>query len=461
MDGFMSKHRRSGLAKGASAPVHASMNRSSHTGPGAVRSGMEEGPAPILRRLSTAAGFDDADAVHLPHRVQRLGPPSDTAVHQAAREGVQTPSGSLPFGGQIQAAFGRHDIGRIQAHQGSEATRSATAMGARAYATGEHVVFAGNPDLRTAAHEAAHVLQQRGGVQLAGGVGMEGDRYEQHADAVANRVIAGQSAEDLLDQYRSGKAGAPPGTMMMSGNVAIQRVQIQVPGGLQFFFNRAEAIDTQQKTESELLQIYENLTALSERANQLSENPEAFQNLIQEVSTPLLDAIVTGDFKTEVKRVPEVEIPERISVRMGESTKQEVKEESKEEAQSSRVQVRNPHEGRAKKLRGNFGTTVHEQMHWKPTDAKPHHGVWTLKLKEAKNRVSLALNSIYNGDEYLVDSKSGSGGGTWRYLVNMGETIGFLSGSTVSGKPPATHLEVILDKKGNTVSAFPSDPSVF
>jgi hypothetical protein len=39
------------------------------------------------------------------------------------------------------------------------------------YATGNHVAFKGAPNLHTAAHEAAHVVQQRGGVQLKGGVG--------------------------------------------------------------------------------------------------------------------------------------------------------------------------------------------------------------------------------------------------------------------------------------------------
>jgi hypothetical protein len=74
-------------------------------------------------------------------------------------------------------------------------------MGAAAFTTGNHVAFAGSPDLRTAAHEAAHVVQQRGGVQLSGGVGAVGDRYEQHADAVAGLVVQGRSAERLLDQH--------------------------------------------------------------------------------------------------------------------------------------------------------------------------------------------------------------------------------------------------------------------
>lgn len=63
-------------------------------------------------------------------------------------------------------------------------------------------------DLHTVAHEAAHVVQQRGGVQLKGGVGAAGDAYERHADAVADRVVAGESAEDLLAQGAAG-GGAP------------------------------------------------------------------------------------------------------------------------------------------------------------------------------------------------------------------------------------------------------------
>lgn len=43
------------------------------------------------------------------------------------------------------------------------AAQSATphATGAEAFATGNHVAFASSPSLHTAAHEAAHVVQQR------------------------------------------------------------------------------------------------------------------------------------------------------------------------------------------------------------------------------------------------------------------------------------------------------------
>lgn len=36
-------------------------------------------------------------------------------------------------------------------------------------------------------------------MRLLSGVGRAGDAYEQHADAVADRVVKGENAEDLLD----------------------------------------------------------------------------------------------------------------------------------------------------------------------------------------------------------------------------------------------------------------------
>jgi hypothetical protein len=80
-------------------------------------------------------------------------------------------------------------------------------MGARAYATGNHVVLSGASDLHTVAHEAAHVVQQRGGVQLKSGVGEVGDAYERNADEVADAVVQGKSAEALLDRYAGSSSG--------------------------------------------------------------------------------------------------------------------------------------------------------------------------------------------------------------------------------------------------------------
>ena len=146
-------------------------------------------------------------------------PSDETTVRAAASRGVATPASPLPFSDTIQRAFGRHDVSSIQAHTGREAATSAQAMGADAYATGDHVVLQRGADLNTVAHEAAHVVQQRGGVQLKGGVGAARDVYERHADAVADRVVAGQSAEDLLDQGAvSGGPGATQAVQRKEGN---------------------------------------------------------------------------------------------------------------------------------------------------------------------------------------------------------------------------------------------------
>lgn len=48
------------------------------------------------------------------------------------------------------------------------------------------------------------MVQQRDGVQLEGGVGEAGDPYERHADAVADQVVRGESAADLLSSGPSG-----------------------------------------------------------------------------------------------------------------------------------------------------------------------------------------------------------------------------------------------------------------
>jgi len=96
------------------------------------------------------------------------GAASEDRVHAAAAQGIATPSSRLPHSDTIQRLFGRHDISSVQAHTGAEATASARAMHADAYATGNHIVLGDRADLHTAAHEAAHIVQQRGGVQLKG-----------------------------------------------------------------------------------------------------------------------------------------------------------------------------------------------------------------------------------------------------------------------------------------------------
>ncbi|TMQ08159.1 MAG: DUF4157 domain-containing protein [Deltaproteobacteria bacterium] len=137
------------------------------------------------------------------------GADDPTGVTDAAMAGISGTGGSLPHADKIQAAFGpSHDVSSIRAHVGGAAAAATARMGAEAYASGNHVAFASAPSLHTAAHEVAHVMQQREGVQLLGGVGKTGDVYERNADAVADRVVAGQSAADLLPRSSRGGSAA-------------------------------------------------------------------------------------------------------------------------------------------------------------------------------------------------------------------------------------------------------------
>jgi len=157
-----------------------------------------------------AGGFAAQEAALRPtEEVQRKGPASEkTDVASAAATGISGAGGAIPHAAQIQKSFGAHDVGNVQAHTGPEAAQASESIGAEAYASGNHIAFKGEPSLHTAAHEAAHVVQQRAGVSLSGGVGAAGDAYECHADAVADAVVAGGSAEALLDQH----AGAGDGS---------------------------------------------------------------------------------------------------------------------------------------------------------------------------------------------------------------------------------------------------------
>lgn len=173
---------------------------------------------PASGRLPLESLFGTRAAVQ--RRTAGAGSPVDGAdVQRAADRGVATPGSALPHAAAIQRAFGPHDVSSIMAHIGGEAGASARAMGAAGFATGHHVVFDGAPDLHTAAHEAAHVVQQRAGVHLKGGVDSAGDVYERHADAVADAVVRGESAAALLDGGPAGGGGA-------GGGAAVQRKQI-------------------------------------------------------------------------------------------------------------------------------------------------------------------------------------------------------------------------------------------
>ncbi|MGK0358044.1 MAG: hypothetical protein ACI9U2_000327 [Bradymonadia bacterium] len=179
-----------------------------------------EGPSGIeWRGLASASG--QANELRAAS-IQFSGGDGAGAVQQIATAGTAGGGGgALPFLPQVQSAFGRHDVSHVQAFVGGQAADANAALGSQAYAQGDRVAFKGAPTLHTAAHEAAHVVQQQAGVQLKGGVGQIGDKYEQHADRVADAVVQGRSAEPLLSEMTGGSQASDAATTQFNLEPAV------------------------------------------------------------------------------------------------------------------------------------------------------------------------------------------------------------------------------------------------
>lgn len=149
-------------------------------------------------------------------------PSGDVGNMQAiANSGIASAGSPFPHKEQIQSAFGRHSIDKFTAHTDSVARAAAKSISAEAYATGTAAAFeTSTPDLHTAAHEAAHLVQQQGNIAPKNNVGYTNDKYERHADEVAEKVVSGQSAESLLDKYAASSANHPSQATQAS---AVQR----------------------------------------------------------------------------------------------------------------------------------------------------------------------------------------------------------------------------------------------
>lgn len=151
-------------------------------------------------------------------------------VRHAARSGLRNANQPLPHGERIQAAFGHHDVSHVRTSVGGSAGIANRRMGALAFTSGDRIGFRDAPSLRLAAHEATHVVQQREGLDLPGNVGRSGDRWERHADRVADAVASGRSAEAVLDEVAKPEApsGGVGGGEASTPQAPAQAVQQQI-----------------------------------------------------------------------------------------------------------------------------------------------------------------------------------------------------------------------------------------
>ena len=196
-DHDLAKSRPGKSADLPGAPGRASKSASLQGPSTPLASGIVGHQEPLSEKLDALVQFSGRDA--------SAAAGSAGSVKDTAAAGVEGAGSSLPHLDQIQTSFGRHDVTGVQAHAGGAAASANAEMGSDAYAMGNKVAFGGAPSLHTAAHEAAHVVQQRAGIDVADGVGEEGDEHERHADAVADAVVQGKSAEGLLDLVAGGQ----------------------------------------------------------------------------------------------------------------------------------------------------------------------------------------------------------------------------------------------------------------
>ena len=147
---------------------------------------------------SAGSGAVSSGAVH--QASARSSEENTTSIHATAAQGLNGATRQLPGLDRIQDSFGHHNVSETRVQIGGAAELANKRLGASAYTSGNRIAFKQEPDLRLAAHEAAHVVQQRRGIQLKGGVSTAGDPYERQADKAAEAVVSGRSAEALLDE---------------------------------------------------------------------------------------------------------------------------------------------------------------------------------------------------------------------------------------------------------------------
>lgn len=172
-------------------------------------------------RLQLTAGAPDdgfeREADHLPRSAPPYRLTDPGAVMATAALGVSGVGQELPFRRDMEAAF-ECSFADVRVHSDAAAVRTNRLLGAEAYTFGNQIALASaSPSRGLIAHELAHIVQQRAGVRLQGGVGAAGDGREHQADAVAGAVAAGRSVAGLLAKAPSGPNAAltpgPPATV--------------------------------------------------------------------------------------------------------------------------------------------------------------------------------------------------------------------------------------------------------
>jgi hypothetical protein len=241
-----------------------------------------------------------------------------------AAEGVKGAGSSLPHLRRIQLSFGQHDVSDVRAHIGGNGTSAVDALNAKAYATGDDVAFgAGAADLHTTAHEAAHVVQQRSG-KVPDGVGSPNDRFEKHADAVADKVVAGESAEGLLSEMAGSGGGTGIQKKAVQKDEGIDPDQDQdesseeanEPGLLERIASTARLYLQKKGLNLEMVNPDWIIEAAVATVDQIHPHPKHARILYAEIFTKgVLVSLETSEFRDQIDRCEDDEDLDDLRVR--------------------------------------------------------------------------------------------------------------------------------------------------
>ncbi|MDQ2725811.1 MAG: DUF4157 domain-containing protein [Actinomycetota bacterium] len=212
------------------------------SGPGKT---IDEGSGPAVAATRLSEGHESAEVVHAADvpaaqagtidagGMVRLQQTAGNAAVSSLMEGTAPTPGDLvrsvvnspgraldhETSSVVGSALGR-DVSGVRLHDGPDAAASARSVGAELYASGQHVVAPQGLDTRTdeglfkTVHEFVHIGQQTAGPvdgTLTGDglkISDPSDHFEQEADVVASRAVAGRSGFDGLS---SGGAGGGAG----------------------------------------------------------------------------------------------------------------------------------------------------------------------------------------------------------------------------------------------------------
>jgi hypothetical protein len=197
-----------------------------------------------------------------------------------ARPALTGASESLPHFDRIQASFGRHDLSHVRTVTGGPARDANDAIGALAFTAGDRIGFRDRPDQWLAAHESAHVIQQREGRSVPDGGGA-GDPWERHADRVADTVTSGGSAEPLLDQVTQGEGARTPS------------VQLQEPEEKKDYSDETQEEFEQRVKDAAVARLSANIKVLGKWAGYVA-SMEGFQLQAQLLTTKVSEYAETA-----------------------------------------------------------------------------------------------------------------------------------------------------------------------